>query len=414
MALGGLFDDDDDLFDYLLWSQMQLTILLILLAISLEVGESRAPSVFDQRLEWGKFMKKHGKRDFFRRHLRMKPKSFKKLISFIKEDIQPNERMADMRGGAIIPEIRLYCTIRWLAGGSYSDIMIQAGISKASFYRILWQTIRAIATSKAKELQINFPQTEEECAKAARGFQSISHQGVINNCVGVGDGFLLGIATPPKSQVSNVRSFFSGHYKCSGLNVQAAGDHHSRFIYIAVAGPGVMGDNDAIGECSLGKLIENLPTGYVVIGDAAYTPTEHMVPIFFGVDKSKPDLDNFNFYASQCRIRIEMAFGLMTKKWGILQRLLTTKLSNDKWIVLAIARLHNFVIDERLAAGERTYKADDRAVVGCMKTFRRSHQSNPNVGSVRIRGNSAVRLLMVERVKRMGLTRPAKNKLPPT
>jgi hypothetical protein len=349
MALGGLFDDDDDLFDYLLWSQMQLTILLILLAISLEVGESRAPSVFDQRLEWGKFMKKHGKRDFFRRHLRMKPKSFKKLISFIKEDIQPNERMADMRGGAIIPEIRLYCTIRWLAGGSYSDIMIQAGISKASFYRILWQTIRAIATSKAKELQINFPQTEEECAKAARGFQSISHQGVINNCVGVGDWFLLGIATPPKSQVSNVRSFFSGHYKCSGLNVQAAGDHHSRFIYIAVAGPGVMGDNDAIGECSLGKLIENLPTGYVVIGDAAYTPTEH-----------------------------------------------------------------NFVINERLAAGERTDKADDRAVVGCMKTFRRSHQPNPTVGSVRIRGNSAARLLMVERVRRMGLTRPAKNKLPST
>jgi hypothetical protein len=111
-----------------------------------------------------------------------------------------------------------------------------------------------------------------------------------------------------------------------------------------------------------------------------------------------------------------MAFGLMTKKWGILQRLLTTKLSNDKWIVIAIARLHNFVINERLAAGERTYKADDKAVVGCMKTFRRIHQPNSTVGSVRIRGNSAARLLMVERVKRMGLTktRPAKNKLPST
>jgi hypothetical protein len=43
------------------------------LAIALEVGESLAPSVFDQRLEWGKFMKKDGgKREFFRRHLRMK------------------------------------------------------------------------------------------------------------------------------------------------------------------------------------------------------------------------------------------------------------------------------------------------------------------------------------------------------
>jgi hypothetical protein len=341
----------------------------------------------------------------------MKPKSFNKLVSYIKDDIKPNAWMAETRGGAIIPEVCLYCTIRWLAGGSYSDIMIQAGISnKASFYRILWQTIHAIATSKAKELQINFPQTEEECMKAAEGFQSISHKGVINNCVGVGDGFLLGIATPPKTQVSNVRSFFSGHYKCSGLNIQAAGDHHSRFIYIAVARLGVMGDNDALGECSLGKLIENLPDGYVVIGDAAYTPTEHMVPIFFGVDKSKPDYDNFNFYASQCRIRIEMALELMTKKWGLLQRLLTTKLKQDKWIVLDIARLHNFVINERLAAGERSYKANDKAVVGCMKTFRGNHQ-NPGVGSVEFRGNSAIRLLMVERVKKMGLTRPAKNKL---
>jgi hypothetical protein len=121
------------LFDYLLWSQMQLTILLVLLAVALKVGEPRATSVFDQRLEWDKFMEKHGKRDFFKRHLRMRPKSFKKLISFIKDDIQPNERMAEMRGGAIIPEIRLYCTIRWLAGGSYSDIMIHSGWNLQGF-----------------------------------------------------------------------------------------------------------------------------------------------------------------------------------------------------------------------------------------------------------------------------------------
>jgi hypothetical protein len=33
------------------------------------------------------------------------------------------------------------------------------------------------------------------------------------------------------------------------------------FTSIAVAGPGVMGDNDAMGECELKKLIENLPIG---------------------------------------------------------------------------------------------------------------------------------------------------------
>jgi hypothetical protein len=377
------------------------------------MAEPRAKSVFDQRLDWKAFQTRHGKRQFFRRHLRMKKSSFKKLVSYIRDDIQPNEMMAELRGGAIIPEIRLYCTLRWLAGGSYSDILIQVGISKPSFYRVAWITIKAIATSKQEELQIRFPQTEEECKVAAAGFESVSYKGVINNCVSVVDGFLLGIQTPSKSQVSNVRSFFSGHYKCSGLNIQAAGDHHSRFTYIAVAGPGVMGDNDAIGECTLEKLIENLPKGYVVIGDAAYTPTEHMVPIFSGVDKSRADYDNFNFYASQCRIRIEMTFGLMTKKWGILQRLLTTKLTNDKWLVLCIARLHNFVINERLSSGQRAaFKVGDKAVDAALALVGRSHHTTEDGGSVPHRGNSAVRALMVQRVKDMGLERPAKNTIP--
>jgi hypothetical protein len=175
-----------------------------------------------------------------------------------------------------------------------------------------------------------------------------------------------------------------------------------------------MGDNDAMSECGLEKFIENVPGGYVVIGDAAYTPTEHMAPIFSGVDKSRPDFDNFNFYASQCRIRIEMTFGLMTKKSGILQRLLTTKLTNDKWLIICIARLHNFVINERLSSGQQSaFKVGDRAVDAALALVERSHHQTPETeGSVRHRGNSTARLLMVQRVKDKGLERPAKNTIP--
>ena len=44
-----------------------------------------------------------------------------------------------------------------------------------------------------------------------------------------------------------------------------------------------------------------------------------------------------------------MAFGLMVKKWGILGRPVAVKLANVKHLVLAIARLHNFCIDERMS-----------------------------------------------------------------
>jgi hypothetical protein len=107
--------------------------------------------------------------------------------------------------------------------------MIQAGISEAFFYRIVWEAIKAIAKSKHEALLIELPQTEKECEEAANWFQSISHRVVINNCVSVVGGFLLGIET-----------FFSGHYKCSGLNIQAACDYHCHFTSMAVTGPGVI------------------------------------------------------------------------------------------------------------------------------------------------------------------------------
>jgi DDE superfamily endonuclease len=87
---------------------------------------------------------------------------------------------------------------------------------------------------------------------------------------------------------------------------------------------------------------------YCVIGDCAYTPSENLVPIFRAEQAIIAKNDNFNFFASQLRIRIEMAFGLMVKKWAILSRPLSIKLKNIKRLILCIAKLHNFCINERL------------------------------------------------------------------
>jgi hypothetical protein len=42
-----------------------------------------------------------------------------------------------------------------------------------------------------------------------------------------------------------------------------------------------------------------------------------MVPIFGGIQAKTTVNNDFNYYASQCRICIEMAFGLMVQKWRI-------------------------------------------------------------------------------------------------
>jgi hypothetical protein len=117
--------------------------------------------------------------------------------------------------------------LRYLAGGSYSDIRFFTSVSTALLYRIIWKCIDAI--NACPELIIKCPTTNDEVIEAARRFQTISTQGCIWNCVSVVDGYHLQIVTPSKNEVGNVRSFFLGHYQTYGLNIQAACDHHCHF-----------------------------------------------------------------------------------------------------------------------------------------------------------------------------------------
>jgi DDE superfamily endonuclease len=307
----------------------------------------RAPSLFQQRLVWDLFCDRHGTRSDFTTHMRMSKASFYELLSLIRHDLEVDETRARSRGGAILPELCLYCCLRYCAGGLHSDIRYFIGISKSSFYRVVWKCIDAI--NKCPALSIDFPTTTDEVIQAAKGFTSISSQGCIWNCVAVLDGYHLQIRAPSKAEVKNVKSFFSGHYQTHGINIQAACDHNCRFVFLGVAGPGVMGDRDALNQIRLGSLIESLPGLYCTIGDCAYTPSEHLVPIFRGENARTARNDNFNFFASQLRIRIEMAFGLMVRKWGLLSRPLEIKVCNIKRLMVAIGRLHNFCIDKRLA-----------------------------------------------------------------
>ena len=234
-----------------------------------------------KRLNWTTMLERD--EIFLKRALRMDLESFNKLVSILSDNLKRDSKQGDRRGGAIRPNLCLFATIRWLAGGSYLDIATLLGVSVKCFYSIVWTTIIAILESKHPDLDnIKFPKTSDECAVAAADFKDISYHGAINNCVAAVDGYLLSIVTPSANEVGNVRSYFSGHYQSNGCNVQASCDAHLQFNFIGLAGPGVMPDRDALKECSLYDLIENLPLGYVTVGDPAYTPTERLAPIFYG------------------------------------------------------------------------------------------------------------------------------------
>ena len=172
-----------------------------------------------------------------------------------------------------------------------------------------------MAMTQCPDIGMWFPSLEDECREAARHFKEISFGEAIGNCVSVFDGYLLHTDRPRKKIVGNQRQYYSGHYCKLGVNIQAACNHNSRYLYYALAGLGSMNDKTAIHHCALGRYIEYLPSGYAAIGDAAYEPTEHVSSIFYGVNWSDPLHDNFNYFAWQLHICIEMAFGLMQMKW---------------------------------------------------------------------------------------------------
>ena len=221
--------------------------------------------------------------------------SFYLLLSFLHDTLQVDKAKAASHGGMIIPELCLYCTLHYLAGASYLDVIVLACISTSSFYRIVHKIIHAI--NLIDELSINFPPTIAECRAAAAGFSNISFQSAIANCIGALDGYLVAINTLQSLVVGNVILYFSGHYQHGHLC-----DHLCCFNYFAFASPGSVNDCDAIKETSLPSLLCNVPAGFIIIGDAAYEESEKIVSLFYGADALALENDNFNSYGSQCHM----------------------------------------------------------------------------------------------------------------
>jgi hypothetical protein len=364
---------------------------------------TRNPPIETQRVNWIEHRDKIISRGHFRRTYRMSPESFEKLVEILRPVLTVNATKAFARSpaGPIIPEIRLHCLIRYIAGGSYLDICTLVSIPHSTFYYSLWKTCAAINASP--QLAFRLPSTKEELKAASDGFESISYNGIMRGCIGAIDGWLCAIIVPPKSAVGNVISYFSGHYQRYGLNVQAIVDHLGRFLYIAVAAPGSQPDVNAFKRCGLHDILSRLPLGYFVVGDNAYTPAEYLVPVFGGADRNVADNDNCNFYISQVRIRVEMAFGMMLNKFGILRSPLRISVHHIGPLLQCIAKLHNFMLDENNSSYDGQIR-EEELLVPPTREDEIGRETNGEIPQP-IHGISATRRMLVLRVKEAGLAR---------
>ncbi|CAM9100158.1 unnamed protein product, partial [Hapterophycus canaliculatus] len=125
------------------------------------------------------------------------------------------------------------------------------------------------------------------------------------------------------------------------LPAQGICDAQYRILAWTMNCPGSQNDRTAFKFSGFEKVLEGMPPGHFILGDAAY-PASDLVLVPYPGTALTTSQDSFNFYQSQCRMAIEQTFGIMVRRWGILWRPMEVGLERFTLVVDAIVRLHNF------------------------------------------------------------------------
>jgi DDE superfamily endonuclease len=287
-----------------------------------------------------------------------------------------NFKAPPIPNGPVPTSIRLACAIRYFTGASPYDLMVLYGLSYASVMHSVWLVVDSI--NSVEEFHISYPEDHQQQRRIAAEFREVSEVG-FDNCAGAVDGVLIWIHKPSQADADRsgigLKKMYCGRKNKFGLNCQAVADRRGRFLDISICYGGSSADCLAFEASDLGKRLETglLQPGLTLFGDNAYLNSPYMATPYQNV--SGGSKDNYNFYHSQVcmflscpswyvslphslvlsfhhhmqlRIRVECAFGMFVQKWAMLRTAMPCNVSIRRVIALvnALAKLHNFCIDE--------------------------------------------------------------------
>jgi len=293
---------------------------------------------------------------YVRRAYRMDAASFWELHRILKPCLEskkkPTHKRKGAKNGLISTEIRLSSAIRYFAGGRPDDISLVHGISHSEVFNSVWKVLDAV--NKCPELDISYPTDHNTQRKIAYQFKHRSQAG-FGCCEGAIDGMLAWTEKPTEASCKRAncgaKKFFCGRKKKFGVSLQGVCDAECRFLDVSIGHPGSTSDYLAFRTSSLYHKLETegfLADDVCIFGDNAYVTNGYMSTPFKNIRVGHRD--DYNFFHSQLRIKIECAFGQFVNRWGILRRPLPATLGIYKInaLVMCLARLHNYCINRRL------------------------------------------------------------------
>ena len=193
------------------------------------------------------------------------------------------------------------------------------GVSHTSILDSVWCVVEAV--NQLHEFHIEHPKSATEQKKIAKEFEEKSEVG-FSNCAGCIDGILIWTHKPTEKDAAKAKvgrkKFVCGRKGTFGLNCQAISDLRGRILDISIVYGGASSDCLAFEGSDIFQHLESglLHDDLVLFGDNAYLNSKYMVTPYPNV--SSGGKDDYNFYHSQLRIRVECAFGMLVGRWGIL------------------------------------------------------------------------------------------------
>ncbi len=310
----------------------------------------------------------------FRRYFRMSRECFEELCHCIEDNVGPVEFKRETfiheleqregensktmvhahrvsTGSLVSGELKIAIFMQLLAGGLYLDIAVLFGISTRYIHRIFHTVIdKWFLDDRLVRIDgVGYCLDSKKMEMVAKGFCENS-DGVFAGCIGALDGWLVKIKKPSakRDNVQNPGSYYS-RKGFHGVNVQVIVSHDKIILYRNILHRGAEHDSTAFKNGSLGKwLSENWRSlyekGFYFIEDSAYALKSFLITPFDNAVHGTSE-DNFNFFLSSSRIKVECTFGDIDLRWGIFWRPLSFTLVQNVKVIDTCLRLHNFITE---------------------------------------------------------------------
>ena len=238
-----------------------------------------------------------------------------------------------------------------MAGESYLDLLMIYDVSRRHIYKSFEKAATWINSSLTFPL-VEALQNEDKAffAKVSEDFAVDSSGHYTGCCDGLG-----GLAIRIRRPTEDDGIFDIGAYYCRkgfyAFICQAMCDVRKRIVWISSRHIGSCHDSRAFTDTKLycflvEKKLFLLDNGFFFVGDSAYD-LESFLLIPFDEPKPQSEEDAYNFYHSNCRIRIECTFGELIMRFDLFWRTLKLDLKNAGDVINDAALLHNFIVDER-------------------------------------------------------------------